>query len=390
MTVIDVDSHCEVELRPEEHPLRDFLHRLPTTMEFIADAIAGDLRRHTPERSRPESAHLAAFLNDENTSASEQGFAPGRSPARFPSTTPAERLAWMDRVGIDHALMNPGAYGFAASWLGDDQATATRLCNDFSADRVDGHTDRMIPVSLVDWRDLDGAVAELTRMRARGSRAFWIRAQTYNDISPAHPDWDRVWSAATDLGMVAVLHVGNTPARFEGGWGNAAWEAPGGTGLGGFFSFANSMRHQAAEMMLASMIYGGVFGRHPNLTVITEELGVAWLPYFVSRCDGLGAHVPWPFDLRPGEMVRRNVRSTPLPGLGDIGALETTIHQIPEMLVFSSDYPHGEGNADPIALYEPTLSGLDDALRTSFLGANMADVFARMGDPLTRSPSRTA
>jgi hypothetical protein len=50
--------------------------------------------------------------------------------------------------------------------------------------------------------------------------------------------------------------------------------------------------------------------------------------------------------------------------------------------VFFSDYPHGEGNADPIAFYEPALSALDETLRVSFLGANMADCFARIGDPL--------
>jgi hypothetical protein len=58
------------------------------------------------------------------------------------------------------------------------------------------------------------------------------------------------------------------------------------------------------------------------------------------------------------------------------------IQQLPEMLVFSSDYPHGEGNADPIAFYEPALSSLDEGLRASFLGANMAECFARTGDTL--------
>lgn len=136
-------------------------------------------------------------------------------------------------------------------------------------------------------------------------------------------------------------------------------ELAGGTGLGGFFRFANSFRHQAAEMMLGALLYGGVFGRHPNLTIITEELGVAWLPAFVKRCDSLSLAGPWPFDATPGEMIRRNVRATPLIGLGDGNVAEALIQELPEMLVFSSDYPHGEGNANPIALYEPALSALE-------------------------------
>ena len=52
------------------------------------------------------------------------------------------------------------------------------------------------------------------------------------------------------------------------------------------------------------------------------------------------------------------------------------------MCVFSSDFPHLEGNAEPIDLYRPELDALDETLRARFLGDNSADCFARMGDPL--------
>jgi predicted TIM-barrel fold metal-dependent hydrolase len=387
MTVIDVDCHYDVALTMDNHPLREFVDKLPSPEELMADAMAGDLTRYTPVHSRPSDAHLSMYLPDTNRSSAEQATRPGQFEHRFPVTTPEDRLAWFNGVGIDHAFMNPGGYGFAVDWLGADRAKGIRACNDFMADGLVGHTDRMIPVSLIDWSDLDGAVREMTRMRGRGSRAFWLTAKPFNHMSPAHPDWDRVWSAATDLGMIGLIHVGNTPARFDGGWGNAGWEMPTSTGLGGYFRFANSLRHQAAEMLLSAMIYGGVFGRHPHLTVITEELQVAWMPYFVARCDGLSMAGPWPYELTPSEMVRKHVRATPLPGLGDQQVVEETLLQLPEMLVFSSDYPHGEGNADPIGIYEPALSNLDDSLRASFLGENIAGCFARMGDPLIRSSS---
>jgi predicted TIM-barrel fold metal-dependent hydrolase len=289
VTIIDVDLHFEVALGPDDHPLREYAERFPSPEGFVADAIAGDLARHTPEQSRPSETELAMFLPPENRASVDQCTRPGTTDASaypFLGATVDERVAWLDSIGIDHAIVNPGGYGFLVGWLREDERVrGARLCNDYMADRLEGHTDRMMPVTLVDWSDLDDVVAELTRMRARGSRAFWLRAEPVDGKSPAHPDWDRVWSAATDLGMLAILHVGNTPARFEGGWGNAAWEQPGGTGLGGFFRYANSLRHQAAEMMLGAMLYGGVFGRHPNLTMLTEELNVAWLPYFVTRCE---------------------------------------------------------------------------------------------------------
>ena len=80
-------------------------------------------------------------------------------------------------------------------------------------------------------------------------------------------------------------------------------------------------------------------------------------------------------------MLRDQVRLTPLPGFGDDDALEV-LATLPDMTVWSSDYPHQEGNADPIALYQPALDGLDATLRRRFLGGTMEESFARMGDPL--------
>ncbi len=382
MAVIDVDCHFDIAVTPETHPLRDMRDVVPTTAEYLAEAVSGDLRRETPPADAPTEEVLAMFLPEENRSSARFATFAGTDEPGFPSLTAQERSEWFDRAGIDFGFVNPGGIGIMACFLEQRRAEALRLCNDFLVEHLDGHTNRMSPVTIVDWVDLDAAVAELTRMRAAGSRAFWVRAEPYGGMSPAHPAWDQVWSAATDLGMVAILHVGNTPAAFGGGWGNAGWNEPGGTGLGGFFRFANSMRHQAAEMMLAGMLYGGVFGRHPNLTVITEELGIGWLPYFVSRCDGLSGAGPWPFDLTPGEMIRRNLRAAPLPGLGDPNPLTPALLEIAEMLVFSSDYPHGEGNGDPMHLLAPSLAQMSGARRASFLGGNIADCFARMGDPL--------
>ncbi|ADP82183.1 amidohydrolase family protein [Pseudofrankia inefficax] len=381
--IFDVDCHLEVAFTLEEHPLRRFADRFPTTDDYITFAIAGELYRATPEDSRPPASVIQAFLPDANRSASEQATTPGTREPRFVVSSAAERLAWMDRIGIDKALVNPGLYFALCDLLGDDRPTAVALCNDFLAERLQDGGDRLYPVSLVDFRDLDGAVRELRRMRARGSRAFWIRADAPGGVSPAHPDWDKVWSAATSLGMVAILHVGNAPANFDGGWGNAGWLDPTSTGAGGFFAFANSVRHHAAEKMLAAMLFGGVFGRHPNLTVLCEELQNSWFPSFVDRITGLGHRTPgWPFGRSAGEMLRHNVRSAPLVGMGDLNIAQL-LASYPEMMVFSSDYPHGEGNADPITLISDELQEFPEDVRSRFLGENIAEVFTRMGDPVT-------
>ena len=84
-------------------------------------------------------------------------------------------------------------------------------------------------------------------------------------------------------------------------------------------------------------------------------------------------------------MLRRNVKFTPLPGFGDVEALDV-VAALPEMALFSSDYPHLEGNADPINLYGERLRKLDAELPRKFLGRNATEAFGRMGDPLCGRP----
>lgn len=113
-------------------------------------------------------------------------------------------------------------------------------------------------------------------------------------------------------------------------------------------------------------------------------MGVGWIPAYVDMC-GRQSHSSvmmgdWPFELGGDELLRRNVRFTPLPGFNE-GVLDV-IAALPEMALFSSDYPHQEGNADPINAYGDPLQALDPGTLERFMGRNAVDAFARMGDPL--------
>ena len=133
------------------------------------------------------------------------------------------------------------------------------------------------------------------------------------------------------------------------------------------------------------MLFGGALARHPDLTVLLEEVHAGWFPYFVGNLGRMAWSIPalgdWPWDTSGAAMLERAVRITPLPGFGDLDALEV-LEAAPGQCVFSSDDPHMEGNADLIARYGPALDELDPALRAAFLGGTMADAFARTGNPL--------
>jgi len=384
MTVIDVDTHWEVDdFDRDADPLGPWRSELPSDMiDRLAQAIAGDLLESLPEAHRPDGPTLLPSLI---AMAQARDGKVQLHPTH--QSTAAERVAWMDQIGIDHCLVNPGGYWQLLEHLGPDRPLGVSRCNDYLAEQLSDRADRLHGVAVLDFTDLHAAASELARMREKGFRAFFLRTdagQPPNQVAFGHPDWDVLWSAATDLGMVASIHVGNLHSGF-GRWADIGWDQPGGAGPTALTRLANSQTIHVAQNILTSLLYGGVFHRHPDLTVVLQEVRIGWLPAWVTMVSRQSMSNPglgdWPFPVSGAEMVRRNIKATPLPGFGDTEALDV-LAELPEMCLFSSDYPHQEGNADPINLYGPALTELDDELRSAFLGENAATAFARTGDPL--------
>ena len=83
--------------------------------------------------------------------------------------------------------------------------------------------------------------------------------------------------------------------------------------------------------------------------------------------------------------MARNLRGTPLTGAVCGGDQEFVriMDQLPDdIIVFSSDFPHFEGIHDPASYYREKLAGLAPEKRDRFYSGAIADVFARMGDPV--------
>jgi predicted TIM-barrel fold metal-dependent hydrolase len=393
-TIIDVDAHYEPskDWLDEFPALRDALpERLPDTDprfrldsgEMFAYFVSDDLLRFVPREQRMPIDRLttpAMTVMFDPDRPADRGYA---GASQYPAMDdPARRIAWMDQRGITHQNVISGAGYTLARAIADPALghTALEAINTWMTDRAHGRVDRIHPVTSLRFDDLDWVVRELTRMRERGSRAFLVSSEPANGIPPNHPDFDRVWSAATDLGMIAHLHVGMSPSLIHPGWAN--------TDDPGLIRFLSVLQpHQSAQVFLAGLVMGGVFERHPALTVLFSELGTAWFEPTVERMDAMAAPGLSPLvvgDYRlpmlPSEYVRRNVRISPLPAAHETPV--ALLESLPEVAVFSSDYPHFEGNPDPIAYYEDQLANLEPATKEQFLAANIEASYAMTGDPL--------
>ena len=403
MRIIDVDAHLHEPLDWIERTDPDLAAQLGPPARFmeIADSVFGISNpavSQLPQSQRPRNAWdtvLPGFVRHLEMTDVRQ---PQHQAALAgdPFCDPAARLQLCDAEGIDVQFLNPtflvGPFVQAGRARRFDLLPRIRRAwNQWSTDLVAGHTDRLMPVAQIDWNDVPGAVAEMTRMRKRGSRGFTLNESPVgvgrfggDGASPlarsiTHPDFEPIWSAAEDLGMAAVAHVGFGRERIQFGWANN------GTNDLSTYSLLNMVitPQLAPQLLLGALVFDGVLERHPQLTVIVEEVGITWLPHLVGMLDhavGLAnreqladgefrpdfAGPAYKLPLKPSEYLRRQVTVTPLvvnepilPVLDQVG---------PEMLCFSSVYPHVEGTASAVQICERQLAACAPLVKETFYG----------------------
>ena len=390
--IIDIDAHFEPgrEWLDAYPKLAAKLPRLPKETGILEGVLGDLLRDLRPEDRLPREELVppgAKFLLGEEELGEEKRRAEFEGKSQAQVADAAARVAWMDEQGIDVQNVICLA-GFQYTILLENRDRALlretmRACNDWLANTCEAGGGRLLPVATPEYSDLDQAAAELARMRERGSRIFLIPGYPVDGVAPCSPEWDRFWSTATDLAMTPMLHVGFERSAFDPGWAKAGMDA------NALRYFASSFRHFGAQLLLNSFIWGGVFDRHPKLTLLLAELGVGWLPWLYREVDGridptsqlfLGDYAG---KLAPSEYIARNVRGTPLSWATD-QPLPEVMRELPdEVIVFSSDFPHFEGYTDPMGVYEKQLAELPEKRLALFYGDSMQEVYTRMGDPIT-------
>ena len=204
MRVIDVDSHFMEPVDWLEQVDPTLAKEIPPSdesfIERVVQGVVGDLIEAIPRKQRPEN--LIDLLAPSGKRSLQALLAATAEQQKELLTTPPTgydadaRINFCDEHGIDIQLVNStmGATPYVLAMKQGRRDLALRAFqafNTWAAGTFHGHTDRLIPVSLVDIADVDWAIAEITRMRALGSRAFQVRADPVSDTkSFTHPDFE--------------------------------------------------------------------------------------------------------------------------------------------------------------------------------------------------------
>lgn len=235
------------------------------------------------------------------------------------------------------------------------------------------HRDRIYSTGMICLADPDAAVAEIDWLLDRGARAVHVRPAPVpgpNDTtrSLGDPLHDVVWAELAEAGVPVMFHLGDSGYNsFAAAWGaQGTFEGYGKHDLLSRILVSDRAIHDT----IAALVLHGVFARHPSLKVASVENGSDWVFTLVKRLRKQANQHPDSFDEDPLDTIRRHVWVTPYCE-EDIRALADLIGG--DRVMFGSDWPHGEGLADPLS-FEEVLTGFDAAEIRRIMRDNCAEL----------------
>ncbi len=268
------------------------------------------------------------------------------------------RLELMDKQGIESCLMFPTLAVCVEHFMTDDPEQMYLNFHSFNRWLKDdwgyGQDGRIHAAPLLSLLDLDRAVAELDWLLAEGARVISMRPGPAFGRSPADPYFDPIWARINEAKIPVAYHVGESGYNemMSVHWGE---EANPSSHRQSAFQWTNFYGDRPIMDTVSALTFHNLFGRFPNVNIISVENGSAWVAYILKAMDkmgGMGRNGPWPggrIHGKPSKILKRHLFVSPfyeddVEGLADLLG--------PTQVVFGSDFPHPEGLADPLSFRE--------------------------------------
>ncbi|HXY92431.1 MAG TPA: amidohydrolase family protein [Acidimicrobiia bacterium] len=321
---------------------------------------------------------------------------------------PEARLADMDAMGVDQALLFPTVFNEHLPLVENPDAAAVlaRAYNDWALDHASAAPDRLFPAAVLPVQSLLFAQRELDRVAALGVRGVVLRPMFYevpvservgrsaatsssmffSHDSPrgtyvSHPHFAPLWRQIEQLGLVACVH----PAL---GITN-----PEATSAGSFLERVSArmeIGHTVAEpvaalqdngIFLTAACFQGLMEDHPALRFVLLHSGATWLPLALEKAETylwvsiptVFAAPPDPVSLEPAEVFDEH------PALVGFDGWETSVGRLHDVFArnaaWGSRYPHHDAAGPSEAIEMLRAGGAPDATVDRLMGTNAAELF---------------
>lgn len=265
------------------------------------------------------------------------------------------RVEVLDETGIYAQIIYPNLAGFGnQNFMKVEDQELRQACvtiyNDYMAEVQADSNERILPMALMPWWNIDHCVAEIERAKNMGLRGIVMCSDPDSIGLPDLGDdsWTPFWEACNDFEMPINFHIGASETAFNM-FGRAAWPSMGNRrklalGSAGLF-FENSR-------VLGNILYSGVLERFQKLKIVSVESGIGWIPFMLEALDHewseTGSVEECKLPMPPSEYFKRHVygcfwfeKTAPKKLIEAVGE---------DNILFETDFPH------PTCLY-PDVKG---------------------------------
>ena len=292
--------------------------------------------------------------------------------APFGSMDPKERVALLDRDGLDKAIIYP-TLGLA--WETEDvddlelQAAYARAYNRWVVDFCSDSDGRLVPIAHISFGDPQEAARELERAVTSGASGAFFVPFTPTNKSHAHPDYDPFWAKAQELDVPVGIHPsGEPPAkrvhqRFRDMQKWALWHF-------------NVHGGQGPLQAFTALFQYGLFDKFPKVKVVVLESGAGWAGYLLNRMDAvydspLGESVP--LKEKPSHYFYRQCWVSGDPDEKAFGHVVDFVGA--DKFFWASDFPHLDHPGNYMDELKELVEPMSDATRQKVIGQNVTEVY---------------
>ena len=378
LSVIDVDAHITEphDLWTARAPasLKDRVPQVKGTGAERAWIVDGDIQLQT-------AIPTSVIAKDGSKSKGVEFFAWQIEDVHRASYDMKARVEVMDQFGLYAQVLYPNVAGFGSQNFMKVEDAGLRLScaqiyNEAMAEIQADSGDRLLPMALMPWWNIEQSVVELERAKQMGLRGIVMCSDPDSIGLPdlGDPAWLPFWEAADAAGMPINFHIGASETSFNM-FGRAAWESNGmrrRLALGSAALFIENSR------VMSNMIYSGIFDRCPNLKCVSVESGIGWIPFVLESLDyewlETGGQQEQPLRKKPSEYFRDHFfgcfwfeKVAPTTLIDVVGE---------DNVMFETDFPHPTCLYPDVQEYIAEISaGWSDERKRKILQDNAAGLY---------------
>jgi predicted TIM-barrel fold metal-dependent hydrolase len=286
------------------------------------------------------------------------------------------RLAYMDDAGIAAQIAYPNVLGFggqkAAMVDHELRLVCTQIFNDAMAEFQAASGNRIFPMALLPWWNVEAAIVEAERCHKMGMRGVNTNSDPHMhnipDMSDKH--WWPLWELCSDLSLPVNFHIGASEEQMA--WfGNGFWPS---FNLDQQMAYTSSMLFVGNCRVITNIILSGVLERFPKLKMVSVESGVGWIPFMLETLEYQMQETGVKYTVPPLEQFRRQLYACTWFERRNFIAEARALGV--DNVLFETDFPH------PTCLYPGALNYAAKAAaelspdeRRKIFGANAAKVY---------------